>query len=902
MRVCAIACLAIALLFAAPLAASAVPAEATFEQVTARVLVRFADASARERVIARHGAIERGAVGRTGFEVLEFSARSVAAAVAAVAADPGVVAAEPDARVSLRFTPNDQYFAADPFSGGGLGQWGLRKAQVDRAWDVQRGSPSIVVATVDTGVDLQHPDLVGQLVSAPRYVSGPDASCPFDTTNRDDNGHGTHVAGIIGAAGNNGLGIAGVAFGVRVMPIKALDCMGSGFLSDIARAITYAADNGARVVNVSLGASDASDVLQSAVTYALSKNVVVVAAAGNCGSESGTTRCPTLNAIDYPAAYGGVIAVGATDSNDQPALFSTAAPYVALSAPGVGILSTFPTYRVQLNADGLNASSYAVLRGTSQASPFVAAVAALVLSKEPGLTPEKVAQRLRTTADDVGAAGYDTKSGDGRVNAYRAITGAVLRYSAQFQVQPPAPTTLTLASMTTLRVQVTNTSNFTWTAGGPTPIHISTHWFTSSGALVTWDGPRASFAGDVAPGAAATVDVPISAPLPKGRYSLVLDLVQEGVTWFSTQGATTLSLAIEVNGGYGATYQAPASAQILIGAPSTIAVTVTNTGTRVWPASGATPVRLGSHLRDQAGKLLLWDGPRVALAADVPPGAIATLAVPLPQPASAGTYVVELDLVHEGVLWFSSEGVPTKQLPASAVTGYAAKYTVGALSPLLPGERVRVAGIVANLGAFTWSAGGPNPVRVSSHVFDAGGRLVRWDGARAGLTADIAPGTSAQATLVVDAPLAAGSYLVRVDLVREGLSWFSSQGVATLDLPLTVIADRRAALSFSVSSVSRASPGAIAITVRNTSTVALSSDGPNGVNVSSHWLGADGKPLLWDAPRVALPRALLPGEQVVVSLPLAQPPIGAAALAADLVQEGVSWFGTGLSLPVTVTP
>ncbi|OLC56567.1 MAG: hypothetical protein AUH85_06090, partial [Chloroflexi bacterium 13_1_40CM_4_68_4] len=355
-----IALLALALFVAQPLIVEAAPPTPSpaHSPAPVRLMVRFADATARDRSLGRHAAISRGPVGKTGFEVIELAATSAATAAASLRGEPGVLNAEPDARVSMSFTPNDPFYATDPFSVLGAGEWGVRKAQVDRAWDVQRGSPSIVVATVDTGVDAGHPDLQGALVNAPRFVTSPDASCPSDATNRDDNGHGTHVAGIVGAAGNNGLGVAGVAFGVRVMPIKALDCMGAGFLSDIARSITYAADNGARIVNVSLGASDASDALQSAVTYALSRNVVVVAAAGNCGSESGTTRCPTLNAPDYPAAYAGVIAVGATDPNDQPATFSSAADYLSVSAPGVSIVSTFPTYRVQLNVEGLPQNDY----------------------------------------------------------------------------------------------------------------------------------------------------------------------------------------------------------------------------------------------------------------------------------------------------------------------------------------------------------------------------------------------------------------------------------------------------------------------------------------------------------------------------------------------------------------
>jgi hypothetical protein len=488
------------------------------------------------------------------------------------------------------------------------------------------------------------------------------------------------------------------------------------------------------------------------------------------------------------------------------------------------------------------------------------------------------------------------------VNAYRAITGATIRYGAQYQVQPPTPTTLTFASSSMLRLSVTNTSNFIWPAAGPTPVHVSTHWYAASGELAAWDGPRASFAADLAPGAIAIVDVPVSAPLPKGAYRLVIDVVQEGVTWFSSQGVTPLSLAIEVNGGYGATYQAAATTQIVIGAASTATVTVTNTGTRLWPAGGTMPVRLGTHLRDQNGTVVIWDGPRANLNADVPAGGAATLTVPLPQPAATGTYGVELDLVQEGVLWFSSEGVATKLISANVSSGYGARYSVpAALPPLLSGERVRVSAVVANVGAFTWSAAGASPVHLASHIVDANGAIVAWDGARTQLAADLAPGGSTQVTLIVDAPAKPGAYLVRLDLVREGIAWFSNQGVATLDLPLTVVADRRASLTFSVASVSRSAPQPVSVTVRNTSTAALSPEGANPVDLSSHWLGVNGGALLWDGPRIALPRVLLPGEQATVLLPLAAPPSGATTLVIDLVQEGLAWFGSGPAVPVTVT-
>ena len=203
-------------------------------------------------------------------------------AVAAVLArHPAVASAEYDPLVRLSFTPNDPFWGTDPFVG--LGQWGLRKAFVDQAWDKVRGSASVVVATLDTGVDASHPDLQGSLVAGTALVSQPSAECNAAAKN-DDNSHGTHVAGIIGAQGNNSAGIAGVAFGVKVMPVKVLDCTGVGSLSDVSSGLIWAVDHGAKIVNVSLGSPFDGATLRGAVTYASSHNVLVVSAAGNCGT------------------------------------------------------------------------------------------------------------------------------------------------------------------------------------------------------------------------------------------------------------------------------------------------------------------------------------------------------------------------------------------------------------------------------------------------------------------------------------------------------------------------------------------------------------------------------------------------------------------------------------------
>lgn len=347
-------------------------------------------------------------------------------AMRALRGDPDVASVEVDVRAGAVFVPEDALWTTDPYTG--LGQWGFRAAHVDRAWAASRASADIVVATIDTGVDPTHPDLRGALLPGATFVSAPSSLCPANDV-VDDNSHGTHIAGLIAATGNSGLGITGVAFGARLLPIKALDCTGFGQISDVAQSIVWATDHGARIVNISLGTTRDTDVLASAVRYALDRGVLVIAATGNCGAPS--SRCATANVPEYPAAYPGVLGVGATDVEDVVTAFSTRGPQVALTAPGVRVVSTAPTYPTYLSDRGLT-TSYASLSGTSQASAVVAGVAALVWSAQPWLSAQQVFDRLVATADDLGDAGRDDAYGAGRVNAAAAVldawTGALVAH------------------------------------------------------------------------------------------------------------------------------------------------------------------------------------------------------------------------------------------------------------------------------------------------------------------------------------------------------------------------------------------------------------------------------------------------------------------------------------------
>lgn len=310
-------------------------------------------------------------------------------------------------------------------------QYSLEAMQVPAAWKVTMGSPDVVVAVIDSGVDHKHKDLANNLVDygydAYHSKKGTDAATT-DTMSRFGGmfasyGHGTHVAGIIAAEGNNNRGIVGVAPKCKVMPIKIFPSLmemvrpkkneraedqNAIIASAVAEGIVYAAEHGADVINMSLGFPTESQSLALACDYAMKKGVTVLVAAGNERMEGS----PVNTLANQP----GVIGVGATDEEDRVTFFSNAGKYVSIAAPGWRVLSTMPSF-----FNGLIAKPYQYMDGTSMACPNAAGVAALVKSVNPKLSPAQVKQILEQSADDRGPKGYDESYGHGRLNAARAV-------------------------------------------------------------------------------------------------------------------------------------------------------------------------------------------------------------------------------------------------------------------------------------------------------------------------------------------------------------------------------------------------------------------------------------------------------------------------------------------------
>lgn len=340
--------------------------------------------------------------------------------------DPNVEYAEPNYIAKTFYVPNDPLY---------LQQWSHQKTQAELGWDIERGNPNVVIAVIDTGVEYNHEDLASNIwkdtdgnpgvdfvdIDTETYVqagykliAGEDYT-QIDADPFDYYGHGTHVMGIAGACGGNNIGIAGVAHNCKLMSVRAgfaikdtySNAAGLFEYDDIANAIVYAVENGARVINMSFGGSPART-LEDSLNYATSRGVILVAAAGNDG----------LEMKFYPAAYDNVIAVGATAPDEYPANFSNSGSWVDVVAPGVDIISTVP------RTGGLSdPTGYKKLSGTSMACPYVSGLIALLISEQPGMDLNAVKKALYVGAERIytNYICWDYEYGFGRVNVYKTL-------------------------------------------------------------------------------------------------------------------------------------------------------------------------------------------------------------------------------------------------------------------------------------------------------------------------------------------------------------------------------------------------------------------------------------------------------------------------------------------------
>lgn len=374
-----------------------------------RIVARFrkgTPARTVEAAFARAGVTLERALPKIGFHLVRAPEGRRDEALTSLRREPSIRAVERETIIDgLETVPNDPAWQD---------QWGLRTVGFPRAWDVTQGSNKVVVAVLDTGVDGTHPDLQGALIPGFDFVN-------LDSDANDDHGHGTAVAGVLAARGNNGTGLAGACWTCVLLPVKVLGADGTGNTAAVAAAIVWAADHGAQVINLSLGSPGTTDVLSEAVRYATRKDVVIVAAAGNSGS-----------AIPfYPAAEGSVLGVAATNERDGLYSWSNRGAWVGVAAPGCNIAS-WP------------GATYIEFCGTSSATPLVSGLAALVRAARPQAT---VGQTVEAVEKAVVAVAGEVRHG--RVSAADAF--------AQLPAVPPPiaarRTTATFAGRLTPRVR-----------------------------------------------------------------------------------------------------------------------------------------------------------------------------------------------------------------------------------------------------------------------------------------------------------------------------------------------------------------------------------------------------------------------------------------------------------------
>jgi thermitase len=486
-----------------------------------RILVAFkaeVTAAGRNAVQQRHGDNDYRDVPGVGVRVVKVPPGKVQERLAAYRGERDVQFAEPDYVARAIGTPPNDYNSTL--------QWGLTKIQAPQAWDVTTSNSGIKIAILDTGIDASHEDLAGKIVAVQNFTTSGTA---------DDNyGHGTHVAGIAAATTNNEIGVAGAGYNASLMNGKVLDDTGSGYYSWIISGITWAVDNGARVINMSLGGSGGSTALKAAIDYAWAEGVVVVAAAGNSGS----------SAPSYPAYYSNCIAVAATDTNDVKASWSNyGSSWVDVAAPGVGIYSTLPD-----QANQMGGTKYGSLSGTSMATPFVAGQAALIWATSYNTSAASVRNRIETTADPIPGTGTNWKYG--RINEFKSVTAATPDFSLS---TAQTSRTVVQGSSTTYAVTITPANGFT------------------SSVALSVSGLPTGASGAFAPKSATTssvLTVTTTSSTPTGTYTLGIS-----GTSGTLERTTAATLVVSPSGTFSLT-ATPLSQTVSRGSSTTYAVAI----------------------------------------------------------------------------------------------------------------------------------------------------------------------------------------------------------------------------------------------------------------------------------------------------------------------------------------
>lgn len=635
-------------------------ASAAAEQPEAVVLIKYRSFWRRP---TDGGRITKTIAG-TGIKKLQFDSQDKAKKAAAeLSKNPAVAYAEINtASVRPLATPNDTNYTS---------QWHLPKISAPSAWDYQQGVASTTIAVIDTGVKGDHPDLTGKVLPGKGFV-GPATIDLAANADSDPCGHGTAVAGLAAAQTNNGIGVAGVDWQARILPIQVINRVDQncqfGFISDLIEAIQYAADAGAKIINVSLGTTEASQALRDTVAYAKNKGSIVVAAAGNGGS------------LLYPAGFPEAIAVGASNQEDAAASFSSAGAELDLIAPGVDVRTTCDPEGPDLSCTSLN--PYANLTGTSASTPLVAGALGLALARNPGMSGQDFIAAAQKGVDKVsgmGGANFTFGYGFGRLNAYKMLW-SFQDYHAQYVSQNSYPS-IPRGQSYKFVVSFRNTGKSTWMRNDPFyPVNLGTDrsrdripgFIREGGSPSGWrSGNRVQLVQEsVVPGETGTFEFWYTSPPDKsfGAFREYFRPVADGWGWLEDYGVywdiTVPTPAEQYKHRY--VSQNFHEKTVRRGEAIEFILTVANTGVATW-SRGLVNLgtdrgrdRIPGWIREGSGPSGWLKGNRVTLEqSSVAPGQNASFRFwyTVPPDKAFGTFREYFRLVADGITWMEDYGI-----------------------------------------------------------------------------------------------------------------------------------------------------------------------------------------------------------------------------------------------------
>lgn len=670
-----------------------------------------------------------------------------------------------------------QAVAQDPYFSQ---QWYLGRLQVPSAWDITTGGNQ-TIAVIDTGINANHPDLLGRIWvnsdEIPANGRDDDNNGYIDDVNgfnfvgnnsdlTDGHGHGTGISSIIAANTNNGSGIAGINRQAKIMVAKALDTAGGGEYANVIRATRYAVDNGASIINMSFGAAAHDPSLEEVISYANSRNVIIVAASGNAGRQE----------VYYPAAYPSVIAVGSITRNDSQSTFSNTGSQLDVVAPGEGILMAG------------NSGGYVEAAGSSFSSAQVTGVISLLLSVAPGQTPSQVMGLLRTTSSRIGGTVPSPQFGYGVPNAQALVNRPKANLNAQFTFSP--------GSVVANGVDAVNVTASLTANGQPQPNTPLSLQVSGSGNII--NGQPSSTLSSLVTNSQGQVNFQLSSVVAESK---TLSLTSSSGTVTST--SSTLSFRAPLRPLYQMQWigQSPYPT-VQPGQQAQLTLDVKNTGNIAWHAnpnqsSDNAQMRLGTDRRMDRQSIFYnssqWiSGNRVGLMTPsiVKPGEIGRFIFTIQAPLAVGTHKEYFRPVIERVAWLNDLGIYWAISVGSSMaggnlgdpSGYQAQVVSQSSNiNLSRGSAGTVTVELRNTGTTTWSPTGTGNGlgQVKLGTANLQDRLSKffapsWISANrvSGTGVQVPPGQTFKLTFAVVAPLTPGTYTETFQLVSEHVAWF----------------------------------------------------------------------------------------------------------------------------------